>query len=233
MIGIIGAMEIEVKTLKAMLEEPKTETVSGVEFVSGTLCGREVVVAACGIGKVFAAIAAEAMILKYAPEIIINSGVGGALDKKLKIADIVIADFVVQHDMDTTAFKDPPGFLSGINIVNIPAAEYVNTALTKSADAAGITHYSGIVASGDEFVDSIARKKEIADTFGAAVCEMEGASIGHVCYVNNVDFAVIRSVSDTLDDNSNMEYSEFAAVAAANSIKVIAGFIENYEPKKH
>lgn len=224
MIGIIGAMEVEVQVLKAMLEDKKTETVSGVEFVSGKLCGREAVVACCGIGKVFAAIAAEAMILKYSPDVVINSGVGGALDKKLKIADIVIADAVVQHDMDTTAFGDPPGLISGINKVRIPASKQIADKLAQSAEKAGVNCCFGTIASGDEFVDSRERKNEIAETFSATVCEMEGASIGHVCYVNGVDFAVIRSVSDTFDDNSNMEYSEFVAIAAANSIKVIENF---------
>lgn len=226
MIGIIGAMEVEVQTLRALLENPKTEKISGIEFVKGTLHGHEVVVASCGIGKVFAAIAAEAMILRFSPELIINSGVGGALSDKLKIADIVIADSVVQHDMDTTALGDPPGFLSGINIVNIPTSEKAAELLSESAEELNISNCTGRIASGDEFAGSVKRKKEIGEKFGAVVCEMEGASIGQVCYVNGVDFAVIRSVSDSLVDDSGMEYSKFVEIAAANSVKVIDRFLK-------
>ena len=64
MIGIIGAMSVEVEALKKQTEEAITEVVSGVEFVRGKLCGKDVVIAKCGVGKVFAAICAEAMILK-------------------------------------------------------------------------------------------------------------------------------------------------------------------------
>lgn len=228
MIGIIGAMEVEVKALKQMLENPKTETISGAEYVSGKLYGKDVVVACCGIGKVFAAIAAEAMILKYSPELIINSGVGGAVAEGLEIADIVIADKVIEYDMDTTAFGDPRGYLSGLDIVDIPASEKAVGLFAECAGKLGIKHYVGKIASGDKFVDSMEDKKAIGRDFDALACEMEGASIGHVCYVNKIPFAVLRSVSDSLDDNSSMEYSEFTHLAAENSIKVIKSFVQNY-----
>ena len=120
MIGIIGAMHIEVETVKSLMENKVSETVSGMEFVSGTLFGRKIVVAVCGIGKVAAAMCAQTMILKYSPECIINTGVGGSLDPELHICDVVIAESLVQHDMDTSPLGDPVGLISGINIVNIP-----------------------------------------------------------------------------------------------------------------
>lgn len=107
MIGIIGAMHIEVETVKSLMENKVSETVSGMEFVSGTLFGRKIVVAVCGIGKVAAAMCAQTMILKYSPECIINTGVGGSLDPELHICDVVIAESLVQHDMDTSPLGDP------------------------------------------------------------------------------------------------------------------------------
>ena len=228
MIGIIGAMEIEVKALKSMIENPQTKTVSGVEFVSGSIHGKDVVVATCGVGKVFAAIAAEAMILTYAPEIIINSGVAGSTDERLGIADIAIATEVVQHDMDTTPLGDPPGLLSGINIVNIPCSRGGIDVLEGAVKAEGLPYLKGIIATGDEFVSTIERKKELADKFGAVACEMEGGSIGHVCYVNGVEFAALRAISDSLTDESSMEFTEFVGIAATNSVKIIDKFIKNY-----
>ena len=114
-IGIIGAMDVEVNDLVARLENRKSETISGITFHSGVLLGKRVVIAKCGIGKVFAATCAEAMIIKYAPCLIINSGVGGALAKNLTTGDIVIADKLCQHDMDTSPIGDPVGLVSGIN----------------------------------------------------------------------------------------------------------------------
>jgi len=226
MIGIIGAMEVEVNELKKRLQNPKCERISGIDFVSGTLHEKEVVIASCGVGKVFAAIAAEAMILKYSPEIIVNSGVAGALSAELEVTDIVIAEDVVQHDMDTTPLGDPPGLLSGINIVNIPCSKRGAECLKKATEECGIKNKTGRIASGDVFVDSLSKKREIAEKFFATACEMEGASIGHVCYVNGVEFAVLRAISDSLKDGSDMEYYEFVKVAAKNSIMVMDRFVK-------
>ena len=91
MIGIIGAMRIEVETIKSLMEIEETKTISGVEYVSGKLHGKEIVVAVCGIGKVAAAMCTQTMILTYSPECIINTGVGGSLSNKLNICDIAIS----------------------------------------------------------------------------------------------------------------------------------------------
>lgn len=119
MTGIIGAMKIEIEALNAQMENRQTKTVSGIEFTSGTLCGREVVTAVCGIGKVFAAMCAQTMILLYSPDRIINTGVAGSLSMKLNIGDIAVSDFVVEHDMDTSPLGDPVGMISGLSLIHI------------------------------------------------------------------------------------------------------------------
>lgn len=106
MIGIIGAMDIEVNYFKEIMVNPQVATVSGIEFYSGIIGKHQVVVAKCGIGKVFAAICAEAMILNYHPEVIINTGAAGGLSPQLRITDIAVATAVVQHDMDTSPLGD-------------------------------------------------------------------------------------------------------------------------------
>ena len=121
MIGIIAAMNVEMEGLRAHMENPVSETVSGVTFVRGTIAGREVVTAVCGIGKVFAALCAQTMILRYAPEAVINTGVAGTLTDELTIGNLAVSSCVVQHDMDTSAIGDPVGLISGINKVEIPA----------------------------------------------------------------------------------------------------------------
>lgn len=227
MIGIIGAMQIEIEGIKKLMTDVKTEIVSGVEYYSGKIHGREVVAAVCGIGKVFAAICAEAMILRYGVEVIINTGVGGSLNENLKIGDILVAEKVCQHDMDTSPIGDPKGLLSGINQIYLPCATEWVEKIVGSAEYAGVTCHRGTVATGDQFVNSAEVKDRIVSEFKADVCEMEGGSIGHVCYVNNVPFVIVRAVSDDASGKSHMDYTEFAPMAASNSIKLIEHFIKN------
>ena len=226
MIGIIGAMDVEVENLKAKIENKKIESFSGIEFVSGKMFGKDVVVAKCGIGKVFASICAEAMILKYEPDYIINTGVAGTLTCELSIGDVAISENLCQHDMDTSPIGDPKGLLSGINIINIPADEYlVNLAETVIKEQ-NINCKKGIIASGDQFIASKEQKDFIVSEFNAIACEMEGASIGHVCYVNKVKFLVLRAISDSADNSSHMDYPTFLKMASENSTKVTMGLIE-------
>lgn len=226
MIGIIGAMQVEIDKIKATVENPITQTISGIDFVSGTIHGHEAVVAVCGIGKVFAAVCAQTMILKYNPDVIINVGVAGTLTDKLSIADIAVASDVVQHDMDTSPLGDPVGLVSGINVIKFPADLKTVEKIEKSIDNLGINRTRGTIASGDQFMSDKDKKKKIVDNFDAIACEMEGASIGHVCYINGVDFAVIRSISDSADDSAFMDYPEFVKKAAANSSAVIDGYFK-------
>ena len=180
MIGIIGAMQTEVEFLISEIKDARCESISGIDFYSGKLCGKDVVVARCGIGKVFAAMCAQTMIVKYGVERLINTGVGGAISNELNITDIAISNFVVQHDMDTSALGDPVGLISGINVVDIAADEAMISALCAAAEKKGARYLVGKIASGDLFVSGGEKKKYIEDTFGAIVCEMEGAAIGQV-----------------------------------------------------
>lgn len=227
-IGIIGAMKCETDALKAMLEDSVIETVSGVEYSIGKLFGKDVVLATCGIGKVFAAICAQTMILRYSPDIIINTGVAGTLTGKLSVCDVAVSKDVVQHDMDTSAIGDPVGLISGINIVNIPASDRLCSMVEVAAKSIGLNTLAGTIASGDVFVADEAKKTYIREKFGAIACEMEGASIGHVCYVNNVPFVVIRAISDGGDGDAAMSYDEFAPIAAENSVKIVCEIIKEH-----
>lgn len=229
MVGIIGAMHIEVETIKSLMENKTVETISGVDYIRGILHGREIVIAVCGIGKVAAAMCTQTMILKYSPECIINTGVGGSLSTKLAIGDIAVAESLVQHDMDTSPLGDPIGLISGINIVNIPADEKVIDLLSKGIETLdNVKGLRGVIASGDQFIASDEKKKFITDSFDAIVCEMEGASIAQVCYTNGIPFGVVRAVSDCADGSSHMDYGEFLPVAAANAAKLIEYFVANF-----
>lgn len=226
MIGIIGAMEVEVENIKNLLSNRNETKISGINFVTGEYNEKEVVVAKCGVGKVFASFCTEAMILTFKPEIIINTGVAGSLDTDLKIGDIVIADSVCQHDMDTSSLGDPKGMISDLNIIKIPADKDTCKVMADSVKRCGLNYRVGTIASGDQFVSDSRTKEYIAETFGAKACEMEGAAVGHVCYVNGIPFAVLRSMSDGADDGAMMDFAEFTKIAAANSANVIKEFLK-------
>lgn len=225
MIGIIAAMNVEMESLRRHMADTVSETVSGIEFVRGTLEGREVVTAVCGIGKVFAALCAQTMILRYAPEAIVNTGVAGTLTPGLSVGDIAVSSGVVQHDMDTSPLGDPVGLISGINLVELPADEALSGKLAACAKALGIHAQLGTIASGDQFIASGARKDWIRDTFGAIACEMEGAAVGQACYVNGVPFCVLRAISDSADGSSHMDYPQFVQLAAAQSVRLLRAFL--------
>lgn len=228
MVGIIGAMKVEVEALKALMQNVSISLISGIEFYSGTLNGKAVVVAVAGVGKVNAAICTQAMILKFEPKVIINIGVAGGLSPRLKIGDIAIATDVVEHDMDTSALGDEIGYISGLGMIKMPCSEQTVNMLEKAAETLdGINVIKGTIASGDQFISSDDKKNFISKQFGAVAAEMEGASVGHVCTVNGVDFCVIRAISDGADDNSHLSFPEFVELAAKNSIKMILAYLDN------
>lgn len=219
--GIIAAMQKEAAGLLEKMQD-KTETViGGVTYTAGTLCGHTAVVAVCGVGKVFAALCAQTMILRFAPQCIINTGVAGSLSTALSIGDLVIADGAVQHDMDTSAIGDPVGLLSGINKIVLPTDRALTERLKAAAAAVGAVALGGIVATGDRFVADAAEKRRIVDTFGAVACEMEGGAVAQACFVNGVPFALVRAISDDASGKAQVDYPVFADAAAKNSIALL------------
>ena len=225
MIGIIAAMNVEMESLRSHMENTETDVISGIRFVRGSLEGKEVVTAVCGIGKVFAAMCAQAMIMHYNPEQIINTGVAGTLTDKLDIGSIAVSSAVVQHDMDTSALGDPVGLISGINKIELPADRLLSGKISACAKVMGIRTETGVIASGDQFVASAERKTFIVEKFKAIACEMEGAAIGQVCHVNRVPFCVIRAISDSADGSSHMDYPQFVKLSATQSVSLMRRFI--------
>ncbi|MGD9569996.1 MAG: 5'-methylthioadenosine/adenosylhomocysteine nucleosidase [Sedimentibacter sp.] len=227
-IGIIGAMDVEVSELIESMENIKKETISGANYYEGTLQGKNVVVAKCGVGKVHAAVCAQTMILKYNPDIIINTGVAGSLNADLDIADLVISDNVVQHDMDTSGLGDPVGFISGVDIINIPCSKSLVEKIESSARTLEKTNVIvGTIASGDQFICNQDKKDYIVKHFNALCAEMEGAAIGHVCFLNNIDFCIVRAISDKADGSAHMDFPTFTKIAAKKTTQLISTFLKN------
>lgn len=227
-IGIIGAMDVEVNGLVARLNNKKSETVSGITFYTGELLGKNVVIAKCGIGKVFAATCAEAMIIKYSPRLIVNTGVGGALAKDLGTGDIVIANKLCQYDMDTSPIGDPIGLVSGINRIWFETDGRAVGILKSAAESLSLKAKVGSIATGDRFVATKSLKDEIVGNFGADACEMEGCAIAHVAFINNTPFVVVRAISDSADGEASMDYPTFLGIAAKNSTSLTLALVKAY-----
>lgn len=229
MIGIIGAMALEIDGLKKEMENTSANTISGVEFSVGVIGGTEVVIAQAGVGKVNAAVTAQTMILKYNPSVIINIGVAGGIEPSLKIGDIVVADKVCEHDMDTTAVGDEPGFITGIDTVYMHCDSEISNIISQCAKDMGLHTVRGTIATGDIFVAENSVRNRISQLFNGVAAEMEGGSIGHVCVMNNVPFAILRAMSDCANDDSKVDFPVFAAKAAENSIQIILRFLNTYK----
>ena len=236
--GVIAAMKIEAEHIVAAMEDARVETVGGIEFTVGKLrmandhAGGEigeadVVVAVCGIGKVFAAMCAQTMIVKYHPDAIINTGVAGSLSRDIGVGDVVIAEDVVEHDFDTSAFGDPVGLLPTLNTVKMHCSDRLRLSELKNAaayvlDGTGTKVFTDrVIATGDQFIADPAKKKWIVDTFGASACEMEGGAVGQVCTAGGVPFAVVRAMSDSADGGAVEDYPSFAKKAAEISAKIV------------
>ena len=225
-VGVIGAMKAETDALKAALTDPVTETISGVDFVSGRFGNVNLIVAQCGIGKVFAALCAQTMILRFHPDFMLNIGVGGSLSEQLNIADVGVARAVVQHDMDTSGLGDPPGMVSGINIIEFPCDASLIEGLNAAAASLGVHTQTGVIASGDIFVRDSETKRRLVDMFSAIVCEMEGGAVAHVCYVNQVPFCVLRAVSDNGDENAERAYADALQRASDVALNVAMAYLK-------
>ena len=224
-IGIIGAMACEVDPLIAQMENAQALTVGSIKFTTGVLCGKDTVIAQCGIGKVFAAMCAQTMILHFGVSAIVNVGVAGSLCDQLRIGDIAVAIQTVQHDMDTSPIGDPVGLISGINLVYLPCSDRLATLLCECIDAQGVHYVRGTVASGDVFVASPAQRARITSNFDAVACEMEGAAICQVCYANGVEVGILRAISDNCNDPSTMDYQTFRDSSAKVGCKILLDFM--------
>ena len=224
MIGIIGAMAVEVEGLIAAMENKSPETVSRMTFWRGTLAGVECVVAQCGAGKVNSAVCAQTMILRYGASPIINTGVaGGVGSRAVRIGDLVVAEGVTQHDYDTTPIDGDKG--RDIPILGRSVLETAARVSGLLADCAREVYdgnvHRGLIATGDQFIGGKERLHAIAERTGAIACEMEGGSIGQACALADVPFAVLRAISDNADDNAVDDFPKFAKESAEKSVALL------------
>lgn len=228
MIGLIGAMSVEVEALMDKLEARQEEKHGMDVFVRGTLFGQEAVLSVCGPGKINAALCTQSMILHYHPQWVLNLGVAGAGEDGIAIGDMVIATAAVQHDADTSPLGDPVGMVSKINLVELPCDAALRARLVKAAShVPGVRVHEGIIATGDQFIGSGEVRSRIHSLFGAKAVEMEGGAVAHACYIHGVPCGILRSISDQADGHSDMDYPTFTRLAASHSQQVVENLLRD------
>ncbi len=223
-IGIVGAMEVEVEDLVSALARPRRVDLGPADAWTGELAGVAVAVVQSGVGKAAAAATAQALISAIPVYALVNTGVAGALDPTLEVGDVVVSTFATYHDVDATALRVyarcvVPGFPRRFQADKrlIEAFSEVRVA------GEGGNVVRGGIASGDQFVNRAEDRARIRNLTSAACCEMEGAAVAQVAYMNELPFVVCRAISDTAQGTSPIAYARFEPVAArAMAARVMA-----------
>jgi adenosylhomocysteine/aminodeoxyfutalosine nucleosidase len=223
-IAIMGAMPEEVAPILESLDDVKEIMYAKNKYYTAKYKEMDVVVAYSKIGKVFSTLTASTMLQMFACDVLLFTGVAGAVNSELKIGDLIVASKLAQHDLDITIFGHPHGYVPEGSVYVEADRDLI--ALSKMvASEMGVDVKEGIIATGDQFIASEERKNFIAETFKADALEMEGASVAVVCDALGVPFFILRSISDSADMDAGFNFEEFvessAKVSAAFLIKML------------
>lgn len=215
-IGIIVAMQEEQNAIEKVMKKSEEKEIKGIKFKLGKIDKKDCILVQCGVGKVNAARVTQMLMDYFEIEYVINLGSAGALEPNLDIGDIVIGEKLIQHDFDITAFGHPKGYITDIGheiSSNLQLIERFEKTITKLANAE-YKIQKGIIASGDIFCTEMKMKEKIHHKFNAKCVEMEGAAIAQVCYLNQVPFLVIRSISDSPNGNNAITFDQYLELAS-------------------
>ncbi|MFR0580424.1 5'-methylthioadenosine/adenosylhomocysteine nucleosidase [Limosilactobacillus mucosae] len=220
-IGIICAMQEEIKELKGALSNAQTTTLGDKEYFSGQIDGQAVVLVESGIGKVEAAITAEHLAVDFGVDVIINSGSAGGIGEGLHVGDVVVSSETAYHDVDATAFGYEYGQLPQ-KAPRFKASPKWGDALMKAGEQTGLNVKRGLIVSGDQFVAGQKAIDKIKQHFPDALsAEMEGAAVGQVACDHELPYVVVRAMSDTGDEDAGVSFDEFIIDAGKRSAKMI------------
>ena len=219
-IAIMGAMPEEVAPILERLDDVQEVNYAKNKYYKAKYKNIDVVVAYSKIGKVFSTLTATTMIELFACDVLLFTGVAGAVNPELKIGDLIVASKLAQHDLDITIFGHPHGYVPEGSVYVEADKDLI--ALSKMiASEMNVSVKEGIIATGDQFIASEEKKQFIAETFKADALEMEGASVAVVCDALGVPFFILRSISDSADMDAGFNFDEFVE----SSAKVSAEFL--------
>ncbi|MBU4439579.1 MAG: 5'-methylthioadenosine/adenosylhomocysteine nucleosidase [Acetobacterium sp.] len=226
MIGIIAAMDSEVRDIKSAMEDGIKIHHGGMTFFKGKLNGKEVVAVKSGIGKVNAAMCTQVLIDVFKVTTIIHVGVAGAVHPELEIGDIVISEDSCQYDMDARAFGHPRGEIPNMDITFFKADPTLIALAVAAAEELEASYRVGRIMTADLGVDSNKLKEELREEFGGLCVEMEGAAVGQVAMLNQVPYLVIRSMSDKADANLTDDYKANLEASIKNGVAMVLSMVK-------
>ena len=227
-IGIIVAMEEELESILDIMDNIEEKEIYGLTFKTGQIEKNKIIVVKCGVGKVNAARVTQILIDTFNVKCVINVGAAGALNPFLNIGDIVIGEKLIQHDFDITAFDHDKGYITGVGDYIYSDSELIEK-FENAANNLKEKDYKikkGIIATGDIFCTDIEMKNKIFSKFDADCVEMEGAEIAQVCYLDNIPFIVIRSISDSPNGNNEIDFDKFVELASKRCANILREFLK-------
>lgn len=222
MIGIIGAMDSEIEKIAYNLKDKELNKIEFLDFYTGKLLEKDIVIVKSNEGKVNSAIATQLMISNFDVDYIINVGIAGAIESKLKIYDVAIASSTVEFDFDVSALGYDKGYTFGVDCIYVKSSDSLSHKLKEVCNNLRLNSSIGIIASSDKFVTDRKDKEILNKNFNVIAVDMESASINHVCKLNNIPFVALRVISDTGD---GIEYSIFSKKATDNIFEILSGFL--------
>ena len=226
--GIIAAMEEELKTLLQALEDKKEVVVLGKAYYQGRIGQHEVVLVQSGIGKVMSAMSVAILAETFKVDAIINTGSAGAVSEGLAIGDVVIADRLVYHDVDVTAFGYAYGQMAGQELY-YQAEQTLVASLQTVLNQQGIHNHVGLIATGDSFIAGQEKVDVIKEHFPEVLAvEMEGAAVAQAAQAAGKPFLVIRAMSDTAQGDANITFDEFVVEAGKRSANTLLTLLTSY-----
>ena len=231
MIGLISALEEELLLFKNQAKITEVVNQAGLKFHFGTLAEQKIVLLRCGVGKVNAAVATQLLIDRFGVDAVVFSGLAGALVPHLKRGDIVVSNYVVQHDIDLTAFGRRHGeipdmtrlFEADPKLVRLASDAWEEKSIDEESPSQLVV---GTIATGDSFVSDKERIKWLQREFGAVAAEMEGGAVGQVCSMSRVPFVIIRVISDGAGDGAAGEFIMFLDQASELTFQLIMGMLK-------
>ncbi len=226
MIGIIASMEEELNYIKESMTDAQIKNIKGTEYVVGKLHGKDTVVVRCFTGKVYMALTAQKLIDNFDLDLIINCGVAGGLKDGMNIGDVVLATNAIQTDMDASGLGYEIGQVPDIEIKNFEQFEKLNETAKEFTKNYDFNVYFGNIMTADKFVSSKEDKEYLIKTFDGYCTDMETASLGEVCYVNKINFAGIRGISDSADEGANTDFRENLRKASDNCAILLCDIIK-------
>lgn len=228
-LGIIVAMEEEMKTLTDSLQSYKTHILANQKFYDGLIEGKEVSIVQSGIGKVNASIATSILINNFGADLIINTGSAGAIKEGINIGDLVLSTHLTYHDADNRAFGYRYGQIPQMPEFYESDKDLIHKVSITAKNLNWEIH-KGLIVTGDSFISSDAKIKDIKNHFpDALVTEMEGGAVAQTCFQYAIPSLVIRSVSDTADGKATVDFDDFVILAGKRSAELVLALIKNIE----